>query len=51
MQISEETVRSMDDGGFAPTPEDEPVVAEVRAIAQRILDAHPLYPELYKEKK
>ena len=51
MQISEETVRSMDDGGFTPTPEDEPVVAEVRAIAQRILDAHPLYPELYKEKK
>ena len=51
MQISEETVRSMDDGGFTPTPEDEPVVTEVRAIAQRILDAHPLYSELYKEKK
>ena len=51
MQISEETVRSMDDGGFSPTPEDESVVEEVRAIAQRILDAHPLYPELYKEKK
>ena len=50
IKISEETVRSMDDGGFTPTSEDEPVVAEVRAIAQRILDAHPLYPELYKEK-